>query len=393
LAIANALLPYVRRGLIKVTVIERNRFTEYRPGYIFVGLNMRSPDDIRAPVALLKRRGVEVVNAEATAIDAGNRVVKTAAGDVKYDLLVVATGAETVDVTDPGKGVFHVWELDAAVKFRDALARFSGGTLLVGAIALPYRCPPAPWEMALALHFHLLARGIRDRTRLVMVHQWKRPFEGFGPNMARMMEEMMGELGIEYIGVGQAPAITEIGNHEVVLANGERVRFDLAMIVPRHVAPRVVAESELANPQNRFAQPRNGKYGDFRSVKYDDVYVVGDVAHPNVPVGMAGVVFHSYLDFVVARMLQDLLGVSPPQPEFKLVGTCSFDVGGFGLFGVCDFTRFVRGEAPYPACTMIPSNKVFRLAKRLFEDMYFSWLLGVNPKEYSSAEDMLKLVG
>ena len=185
---------------------------------------------------------------------------------------------------------------------------------------------------------------------------------------------------VECIGVSQAPAITEIGRNEVVLANGERVRFDLAMIVPRHVAPRVVAESELANPQNGFAQPRNGMYGDFRSAKYDDVYVVGDVAHPNVPVGMAGVVFHSYLDHVVSMMLQDL------------IGTCSFDVGGFGVLGVCDFTRFVRGEAPYPSCTMVPGSRLARLAKRFFEDLYFSWLLGASPRNWS-VEYLLKLAG
>ena len=69
------------------------------------------------------------------------------------------------------------------------MARFGGGTVLVGAIALPYRCLPAPWEVALALHFHLLARGVRDRSRIVMVHQWRGPFEGFGPNMAGMVDD------------------------------------------------------------------------------------------------------------------------------------------------------------------------------------------------------------
>ena len=80
LAIANSLLPYARRGEVSVTLVERSRFTEYRPGYLFVWLGSREPDDIRAPVALLGRRGVEVLEAEAKAIDPGNRVVRTSAG-------------------------------------------------------------------------------------------------------------------------------------------------------------------------------------------------------------------------------------------------------------------------------------------------------------------------
>jgi hypothetical protein len=49
-----------------------------------------------------------------------------------------------------------------------ALRGFDGGRIVVLIAGAPYPCPPAPYECALHLHEHLLARGLRDLTELAV---------------------------------------------------------------------------------------------------------------------------------------------------------------------------------------------------------------------------------
>ena len=63
---------------------------------------MADPPQIIRDLSLLRKKGIEYVNAEALEIDLGNRLVKTGAGDFAYDYLIVALGAELNPQAVPG---------------------------------------------------------------------------------------------------------------------------------------------------------------------------------------------------------------------------------------------------------------------------------------------------
>jgi sulfide:quinone oxidoreductase len=359
-------------GEVEITVVDMKDRTEFRPSYLYVAFGYRKPEQISAPLEHLKKYKINFVKAKVTKIDPANRKVSTTAGDFTYDNLVVALGAETVDT-----GLPHTWELEPALKVAETLPQIKQGHIVIGVYSLPYRCPPAPIELAMLMHFYFLTRGLRDKVKITVAHPFKRPFENFGPMAIRWMSNFLQQLGIEYVGVGQTQAIKSIGKNELELTNGERVKFDAAFIVPPHKAPDPVLNSDLA--KNGWAAPRNPANGDFRSEKYDDVYVVGDVAAPNVPVGMAGTILHSYSPWVVNNIVADLAGVSLGNPPFRVVGTCALDVGGFGMAAACDFTPFVKKQKPYPDCIFLPPAPAARIFKEMFEKIYFNWLLGVVP--------------
>lgn len=357
---------------VEITVIDMKDRTEFRPSYLYVAFGYRRPEQISAPLVNLRRYGINFVKARVTRIDAANRRVHTTAGEFTYDDLVIALGAETVDVGFP-----HPWELDSAIKVAETVSQFSSGHIVIGVHSSIYRCPPAPVEFAMLLHFYYLTRGLRDRVKITLVHPLKRPFENFGPVAAKWMTNFLKELNIEYIGVGQSVAIKDISKNELETTTGERIKFDTAFIVPPHKAPDPVLNSELV--KNGWAAPRNPANGDFRSEKYDDVYVVGDVAAPNVPVGMAGTILHSYSPWVVSNIVADLAGISIGKPPFRIVGTCALDTGAYGMAAACDFTQFVKKLKPYPDCMFLPPTPVARMFKEMFEKIYFNWLLGVVP--------------
>mgnify|MGYP001770634631 FL=1 len=372
LAISKEVRELLGPGEVEITVVDMKDRTEFRPSYLYVAFGYRKPEQISAPLEFLKRHNVNFVKAKVTKIDPANRKVSTTAGDFTYDNLVVALGAETVDTGFP-----HTWELEPSLKVAEALSQVKSGHVVIGVYSIPYRCPPAPFELAMLTHFYYLTRGLREKVKITVVHPSKRPFQSFGPMATKWMSGFLQQLGIDYIGVGQSVAIKSLGKNELETTTGEKVKFDAAFIVPPHKAPDAVLNSDLA--KNGWAAPRNAANGDFRSEKYDDVYVIGDVAAPNVPVGMAGTILHSYAPWVVSNIVADLAGVSLGKPPFRIVGTCALDVGAYGMAAACDFTQFVKKQKPYPDCMFLPPSPVTRIFKEMFEKIYFNWLLGVVP--------------
>lgn len=356
----------------EITLVDMRDRTDFRPSYLYVAFGYRRPEQISAPLSLVERHGVKFVKAKVTAIDPANRKVKTTAGDMAYDVLIVALGAETIDTGFP-----HTWELEPSLKVAETLANVKQGTVVIGVHSMPYRCPPAPIELAMLTHFYYLTRNLRDKVKIVVVHPMKRPFENFGPVAAKWMTSFLQQLGVEYIGVGQDPAIKSLGKNELETAAGERVKFDAAFIVPPHKAPDAVLNSDLA--KNGWGAIRSPPNGDFRSEKYDDVYLIGDLVAPNLPVGMAGTILHSYAPWVVNNIVADVAGVSIGNPPFRIVGTCALDVGAYGMAAACDFTPYVKKLKPYPDCMFLPPSPVTRIFKEMFEKVYFNWLLGVVP--------------
>src|SRR5262249_38723058 len=117
---------------------------------------------------LLEEHGIEFVEAEITSIDVVQLTAKTTVGMLSGDHLVIALGAVSRPDLVPGlTGHGHdVWDFAGVQAAADALARFTGGRLVVLVAGAPYPCPPAPYECALHLDEYLRERRLRDRTDL-----------------------------------------------------------------------------------------------------------------------------------------------------------------------------------------------------------------------------------
>ena len=85
----------LKRAPVRITVIDRANHHLFQPLLYQVATAALSPADISAPIRRILRRqnNVEVLLAEATAIDLPSRRVVLADGEVDYDFLIVATGA------------------------------------------------------------------------------------------------------------------------------------------------------------------------------------------------------------------------------------------------------------------------------------------------------------
>jgi len=80
---------------VRVTLIDRHNYHLFQPLLYQVATAALSPGDIASPIrwVLRKQKNVQVLLAEARAIDAPNHRVLLDRGDISYDYLIVATGA------------------------------------------------------------------------------------------------------------------------------------------------------------------------------------------------------------------------------------------------------------------------------------------------------------
>src|SRR4030042_2957207 len=88
----------------RVVVVERDTNHAFPPSFLWLMTGDRRPEQIVRPVLSLLRRGVELVTSPVQRIDVRRAQVGTVAGELAYDHLVVALGAELVPAAVPGLG-------------------------------------------------------------------------------------------------------------------------------------------------------------------------------------------------------------------------------------------------------------------------------------------------
>lgn len=85
----------LRAASVRVTVVDRRNHHVFQPLLYQVAMAALSPGDIASPIRwiLRRQRNVEVLLAEARAIDPARRIVTLTDGEIAYDYLIVATGS------------------------------------------------------------------------------------------------------------------------------------------------------------------------------------------------------------------------------------------------------------------------------------------------------------
>jgi sulfide:quinone oxidoreductase len=346
---------------VEVVVVDRSGEHVFWPGLVSVLFGDVDPAGIRKPVASLTAEGVRLVAGEVTQIRAAEHRVTGSFGELPYDYLIVALGAE-VGWADapPACGELAPWTVAGVAAGQQALRRLGPGSrVVVGPASLPYRCPPAVLD---------LAARVRQVTgaEVTVVHPWRVPLEPFGEQPASAVARLLHAAGVAFRGGFR---IAKIEPDAVLDETGQAVPYDVAFVVPPHRPPRVVAASGLAAPSGWMRVDFPG----LRHPAHPRVFGAGDLVAPVLGAGMAGTlgVFEGahVADAVAAELSGD---PAPPRP--RMAAICFFDTGRTGSFLYCDFGPPAAGTGP-AGCVFMPELPYFRQAKRLFAEEWFASML------------------
>lgn len=160
--------------------------------------------------------------------------------------------------------------------------------------------------------------------------------------------------------------LAEGGNGVVKAKDGRTLEYDRLILVPPFAPNRVVRESPLAGP-NGF--PEVSPY-TFKSTRYDNVFVIGDTVNPALNLPAAGVVVHYQGEYIAGVIAAELRGSYIGEP-FNAVAMCIMDFGDDAILPQCDFTDMLYGKG-MPSCGVMAQGRSVRIAKMLFESMFFA---------------------
>lgn len=344
----------------EIVLVDRSDRHRYLAGGTSVMFGDVEPEAVARPIADLLGPGIRFVQGEVTAIRAAASTVEGTFGELGYDRLVVALGAEIEELSGAeGSTTCSPWSLEGALGCRQRLAGTGPDRHVVVTVAdLPYRCPPAPFDLALRIR-HVTG------ARVTVAHPWPRPLAPFGAQAAGMFDRLFASAGVDYLGGFR---LEEIRDSSLRGANGIELAFDLAVVVPRHRPPAVLAGSGLEAPSGWMEV----EYPSLRNPRYPSVFGAGDIVAPSLGIGMAGTlgVFEgAHVADVLAAELSD--GRAPAEP--RLGAICFMHMGRTGSFMYCDFQPVVRGGEP--ACVVMPELPYFLRARSAFAEDWFETMI------------------
>ncbi|MEW6089238.1 MAG: FAD-dependent oxidoreductase [bacterium] len=140
----------------RVILIDKNSYHYFAPSFLWYIFGSRTQDQVRRKIDVLKNKGIEYIKADISGIDIERKAVHTNVKDISYDYLIIALGAELDLDIIPGfnEAAYSFYNFEECVRLKDNLKNFSNGNVAVVISSMPFKCPAAPYEMAVLLDYY-----------------------------------------------------------------------------------------------------------------------------------------------------------------------------------------------------------------------------------------------
>jgi sulfide:quinone oxidoreductase len=357
--LARKLKGEIRRGEATVTVVDDTGEHTYQPGFMYIAMGNQKPERLKRPERSLLDDEVELVVGRAVEIDpAARRVVLDHGQELHYEQLVLATGSRILpeEIEHFETEAHHFYGPEAAQRLRDALDAFSGGRIVIGIAGMPYKCPPAPLEVAFLVEHELRQRGLRERSELHYCSPIGRAFTI--ESVSEMATPILEEKGIElhtFFNVETIDAQRKV----VESLEGEELAYDLLILVPPHRGAQVVIDAGLAPPSGWLPTDPH----TLQVKGYDGIWALGDAT--DLPLSKAGSTAHFEAPVIAERVAAAVQGREPKGKHAAYEGKvmCFFEVGdGKGTLLQFDYDHPPRPPKP---------NRLWHLGKLVFNSTYW----------------------
>ena len=291
------------KDLELVLVTERDYYIS-GPSRPLILSNEQSVDRITRGYGYLPEN-VEIIHRKAISVNPRERKVLLSDGStLEYGYLVISTGLYYDYGSIGTNRIFNAYDLGKLFDLKNLLWNVKEGTFLVYAPKQPYRCAPAPAETALTIDMVLRHRGARERINILFVDANPKVQP---PVIHDVWTKRFEEAGIEYI-LGKE--IVEVRRGEIELNDGDVIKVDYPVILPPNRA------RNLLDGSKSFIEVRSPY--DLRSVEYDDIFVVGDVA--KLPFPKNSEITSTSARIASLQILEELGEDVPEKPGYRFVG-------------------------------------------------------------------------
>lgn len=342
---------------VEVILVDRRPYfmVGFRKSWALIG---ESPLEAgQKPIDSLSRLGVNVRQATIEAIHPQEKAATIDGERIQADALVIALGAELNPSAVPGfaEHAFNVYDPNDIPRAERALNEFKGGRLVIGIFGAPYKCPPAPLEMAMLIHEKFKKSGVQATIEVFTPQPVTLPI--LSQASCDSVDSRLLENGIQTYGHHKALRVDagEVGFEK------RNIGFDLLLGIPPHKAPAVVRESGLTGESGWVEiNPRTCE------TSFEGVYAIGDstqiVLANKKTLPKAGL-FAEMMGNTVAERIADGFEGRELTSQFSGEGGCYFEVGN-------GEAMMIKGNflaEPAPLVELTGSSKAFYEEKVKFE--------------------------
>jgi len=321
---ANSLRQRLNLEQWNITVLDEHPIHYYQPGFLFLPFGIYSQKD----VIQLRRRflpnGVNYVEEEIDRVRAQkNRVLLKSGEQLRYDILIIATGAKIAPEQTEGMlgndwrtRIFDFYTFEGASALSGALRDWNGGRLVVHVTEVPVKCPVAPLEFAFLADSWLKDRRLRYKTEIVYLTPLSNPY--IKPVAADVLGQVLEEKRVKVVTDFHVDRIDN-EQHIIVSRNGNKVDYDLLVTVPTNIGDVAMGRSGLANELNFVATNPN----TLQSKRYPNIFVLGDATDLPSPKSslvarfQAGVLTENVVHHINGDPLESQLAVDREGDQFN----------------------------------------------------------------------------
>jgi NADPH-dependent 2,4-dienoyl-CoA reductase/sulfur reductase-like enzyme len=275
-------------GKVRVTLIEPNpKFISCPISNLVIG-SLKNMDFLTHSYDRLQQNhGVRLVRDSVTSIDAARRTVRLAGGsEIGYDRLIVSPGIDFMWEGLPGMAsaeakarMLHAWKAgEQTLALRRQLeAMPDGGVYAINIPAVPYRCPPGPYERACLVANYF--RKAKPRSK-VIIFDANAEIQSKRGLFTRVFEQQYKDI-IEYR-PGHLLTDVHAASNAMRFEVQDEFRPAVANVLPSMRAGDLALRAGLANINNRWCEVN---FQTFESTVAPHIHVLGDAIQgsPGMP--------------------------------------------------------------------------------------------------------------
>jgi len=278
LASANLLRKSLQKEKCQITVIDKNQYFMMGLVNLWILNGTRRLENSQVALNKLESKGIKFVNDEIIGIDPSKNSVttKTNHSKLQYDYLIIALGAELapkrINGFEDNGNCFNIYDSQQVPSLREKILSLTSGRIVICIADIPYKCPPAPYELSLLINDILIKNETRDSIDLNIYVPTPISLPVAGANMSQDIVNLLNNSHINFHPLHKIKKVLD--KKTIEFENGNKTSYDVLILIPPHQVPQIIKNSDLLRDSDQHWI--NVDKFTLRT-KYKNVFAIGDV--------------------------------------------------------------------------------------------------------------------